>query len=271
MAEGSAALLRRLPPATRVFLPHLPGSQFDEVVAAALAVQRAGLRPVAHVAARRWRHAAEAERALQALYHAVGHEDGLELLVVGGTERSPRGTENGVGLDSGVPAFENALGLVSSGLLSAAGVRTVCVAAHPEGIPGVPPSVTTQALRDKAAALQVQGIESQAVTQFSFDASALRQLVDSLPAMGIGRASLGLVGPVKASVLAKYAQACGVRLLPAGENGAEEFAYSPEALLRELSAGRDEDDGVELSLHVFPFGGLKTTLGWLESSFLNKS
>jgi methylenetetrahydrofolate reductase (NADPH) len=280
MQESNSALLRRMPPSTRVFIPHLPTSDFADVIDAASAVQRAGLQPVPHVAARRWGTAAEAEGALRSLARALGPANGLELMIVGGTERSQRGTEDGAsasgeGRGAGAgPPFVDALDFISSGVLDGHGVRAVCIAAHPEGIPGVPSAVVRDALRDKAAALRAMGIVPRAVTQFCFDARAIRELVSSLPAIGIGHALIGLVGPVKSSALAKYASACGVHLPPA-ELEAER--YSPDVLVRALELGRGfRADGegqrqpdaeaaadVEVELHLFPFGGFRSALDWL--------
>lgn len=289
LQEGNAALLRRIPPGTRVFLPHLPASHFDEIIAAAVAVQRAGLRPVPHVAARRWQSAPQAGLALQALSRAVGQdEDGLELLILGGTERSLRGTAEGAGLgeaksgepEEPAPAFDDALALIKSDLVSEAGVRTVGVAAHPEGIPGVPRAITDAALRDKSEALRAAGIHASAVTQFCFDARVLHGFIQRLPALGLTRINLGVVGPVKPAALAKYARACGVAIPDGAARSGDEFEYSPSALLAELeelitqasgspdkgaAVGAAGENGTELSLHVFPFGGLRTTLDWLES------
>lgn len=282
LQEGSSALLRRIPPGTRVFLPHLPASHFDEIVAASVAVQRSGLRPVPHVAARRWRHASEAERALQSLSRAVGHaDDGLEVLVLGGTERAVRGGGSAEALgaadEAGLP-FDDALALITSGLLSGAGVREVGVAAHPEGIPGVPRAITDGALREKSRALSAAGISVCAVTQFCFDARTLRDLAERLPGLGLDRVSLGVVGPVKPAALAKYARACGVAQ-PAGAEGSGEYAYLPDALLSELeqllarrvAPGPAAGEGAQVSLHIYPFGGLERTLDWLEDAAARES
>ncbi|KAG8467680.1 hypothetical protein KFE25_006732 [Diacronema lutheri] len=278
LQESNAPLLRRIPPGTRVFLPHLPTTAVDELVAASVAVLSAGLRPVPHIAARRWRHASEAERALHALSRSAGQSaDGLELLVIGGTERSQRNTADGAvdDADDHQPPFVDSLALITSGLLSAANVRAVAIASHPEGMPGVPRAIADRALSDKVAALRAASIQPSAVTQVCFDASALRAHVLSLPALGLRRASLSVVGPVQPAVLAKYARACGVAPPKASPFGAPP-AYSPGAFLRELEAlsseGRDgapaahgePATAVELAMHVFPFGGLAATLDWLE-------
>jgi methylenetetrahydrofolate reductase (NADPH) len=273
LKEGSAALLRRIPVGTRVFLPHMPSSDFGDVVSAAVAIQRAGLQPVPHVAARRWRVSSEAERALRTLSDALRPgSDGLELMVVGGTERSQRGTADGVDAPDAALAYNDSLDFISSGVLDGLGVRAVCLAAHPEGVSGVPRGVTQRALGDKAAALRDRGIDAHAVTQFCFDAAAVRELVAGLPALGISRARVGIVGPTSAATLAKYALACGVQLT-AGRIAAEATRYSPEALIGEIlhgdgdaSANADRAAGSELALHIFPFGGLRPTLDWLAAA-----
>lgn len=262
--DANSALMRRVPSRTRVFLPHLPGSPFSDVVDAASRVQALGLQPVPHVAARRWTAASEANDALMALRSTLVDGNHLEVLLIGGEEVPQRLDDAPAGTPAASvsgSAFNSALDFIQSGLLAEHGVRSVGVAAHPQGLPAVAPSLLHQALSDKASALSQQGIAVEAVTQFCFDAPDILQLASTLPGIGISRLSVGVPGPTPAKQLVKFCQVCNVPPPPAG------VIRPHEQLVQELAAAMPKPAGIadlELGLHVFAFGGLERALDWLE-------
>lgn len=118
------------------------------------------------------------------------------------------------------------------------------------------------------------GLESRVVTQVCFDVNRATALVDALRRSGhASPVSIGLVGPTKHAVLERMAVQCGVGRPPAlpshdsasDEQAAEAEESIPSDSLRSLASWRSTRGAAAgvLGIHLYPFGGMKPTYGWL--------
>jgi len=244
-----------VPAGTRVNVTYLAGEDLALRVEAARAVRELGFRPVPHVSARRLGSRAALGEFLAAL-QAVGASE--ELVVVGGDPSAPEGP------------FADALSVVESGLLPAAGVRRVVVTGYPEGHPGIADAVLWQALERKRSALAEQGLEGAVTTQFGFDADAVLTWVAALRARRIDLpVRVGVPGPAGVRRLLTYAGRFGVAT---SAGIARQYGLSltgllgtagPDRFLRALAAGHDPARHGVVKVHFYTFGGLRATADWI--------
>ena len=239
----------------RIYVSHLPQQSWEQSVAAAIEVRRAGFTPVPHVPARRLANAQELEQLVEQLTSKAGVD---QLLLVAG-DQPPVG------------AFAASSDVMRTGLLQRYGIRRVHVAGHPEGHPRVGNDELRAAELDKARLAEDAGLELAFVTQFGFDAAPIIHWVRELRSRGIHNPiHVGLAGPAKLSTLLQYALRCGVgpsiralggraasfgRLL--GERG-------PEALVSELARAHAAGLAID-GIHLFSFGGLARTCRWIRA------
>lgn len=244
-----------VPTGTRVFIAHIPGTDFADTVTLAGRLRAEGMEPVPHVVGRRIRSLAALDDFLARL---AGDGGVTQVLVVAGDNATPEGD-----LTSGLQVLE-------SGLLEKHGIRTLGVAGHPEGHREVGDDVLRDALRRKNAYAERTGAAVRLVTQFAFTADPVigwershREDIGRLPV------TVGLPGLATAKTLLKYALDCGV--------GASLQAFSkqyasltklltvsaPDHAVVALARHKNETPGSPLAgVHFFPFGGLKKTADW---------
>src|SRR5262245_29086446 len=106
-----------LAPGTSVYLTAIPKAAPDETVGAAIALRKAGLEPVIHVAARRLASADTLQDVLQRL---TGEAGVRQLLVIGGD------------IDAAGP-YADALAVIQKGDLRRHGIEEIGIGAYPEG------------------------------------------------------------------------------------------------------------------------------------------
>ncbi len=244
-----------VPPSTRLYIAHIPGTNFADTVALAARLRKEGMEPVPHVVGRR----IESISALDDVLARLTGEAGVtQVLVVAGDNATPEGK-----LTSG-------LEIIESGLLEKYKVRTIGVAGHPEGHRDVADPVLRDALRRKNAYAEKTGANVYIVTQFAFSADPVIAWEASHGA-DIGKlpVTIGLPGLATAKTLLKYAMDCGV--------GASLTAFSKRyaSLTKLLTVSAPDDSLVALAshkerhpeshfsaVHFFPFGGFKKTADW---------
>ena len=244
-----------VPVGTRLYIAHVPGTDFDDTVTLAARLRKEGMEPVPHVVGRRIESLATLEDFLARLAGDAGVK---QVLVVAGDVSTPVGD-----LSSGLEILE-------SGLLERYGLLRVGVAGHPEGHRDVADDVLRDALRRKNEYARQTGAFVYIVTQFTFSAdpvvaweTANRSDIGQLPV------TVGLPGLASTKTLLKYAMDCGV--------GASLQAFSKRAasLTKLLTVSTPDDIVVGLArhkaqspqthisgVHFFPFGGLKRTADW---------
>jgi methylenetetrahydrofolate reductase (NADPH) len=251
LKDGPPPSLRR---GTRVYIPHLPGAAFADRRAACAALAAAGMRPVAHVAAREVESAAALEREASALLDAG--VDGI--LLIGGSGDRAR-------------VFPDVLTLLESGALQRAGVRRLGLAGHPDGHPEVDTARIEAALDAKLALAGTFADEVWIVTQFVFDAAPAIAWLKGLRARGVrAPVRIGLSGPASPRTVLSYALRCGVgpslRVLRSRPDLAAYMTsrWRPDGIAGGLAGAQADrpDLGIE-ALHLFAFGGLPAAADWL--------
>jgi methylenetetrahydrofolate reductase (NADPH) len=247
-AAEIAALATILPPGTSVFITAVPTVEADEVIAAAAALRKAGLEPVAHIAARRLASATQLNELLAGLR---GEADMRRLLVIGGDVDSKG-------------AFADALSVIQKGSLREAGFEAVAIGGYPEGHPRIAQGALEAALDQKIAAARAAGLEVSIVSQFSFSPERILAWLRQLRACGITvPVQVGLAGPASLTALLRYAKRCGVSaslrgLMSGAATGllgqVASFA-GPDPIIEALAAAGDLD----IAPHYFSFGGAVET------------
>ena len=244
-----------LPAGTRLYIAHIPGTDFKDTVALAARLRKEGLEPVPHVVARRIDNLAMLDDFLKRLTTDAGVK---QVLAIAGDNNPPVGE-----LDSG-------LRILDSGLLEKHQIKTIGVAGHPEGHREVPEPVLRDALRRKNAYAQKTGANVYVVTQFTFTADSVIAWEGSHGAdIGQLPVTVGLPGLASVKTLLKFAMDCGV--------GASLQAFTKRAasLTKLLTVSTPDEIVVGLAdyktgnpqshiagVHFFPFGGLKRTAEW---------
>lgn len=242
-----AALAAILPPATQVYLTAVPAIDTKELVAAAAALRKAGLDPVAHIAARRLASAGKLQELLKGLR---AEADMRRLLVIGGD------------IDTS-SAFADALAVIQKGRLREAGIEEIGIGGYPEGHPRIALGQLEAALDQKIAAARAAGLRVAIVSQFSFSAEHILTWLKQLRGCGIAvPVKIGLAGPASLTALLRYAKRCGVsaslRGLMSGVGTGLINHAGPDRIIDAL-AGAGE---LNASPHYFSFGGAVETAGY---------
>ncbi len=243
-AAEIAALAAILPPATPVFITAVPTIDTGELVAAAAGLRKAGLEPVAHIAARRLASAGQLGELLDRLR---GEADMRRLLIIGGDMDA-----------SG--AFPDALSVIQKGRLREAGIEAIGIGGYPEGHPRVAADRLEAALDQKIAAARAAGLKVFIVSQFSFSGERILAWVKQLRACGISvPVKIGLAGPASVTALLRYAKRCGVsaslRGLMSGAAAGLIGNSGPDRIIETLAAAGE----LGIAPHYFSFGGAVET------------
>ena len=244
-ATEIAALAEILPRGTPLYLTAVPTQDAGELIKAAAAARKAGLEPVAHIAARRL---AGAEALKEMLVGLRGEADMRRLLVIGGDIDTPG-------------AFSDALSVVQRGGLRAAGFEEIGIGAYPEGHPRIPAGRLEAALDEKIAAATAQDLRVHIVSQFSFAPERILEWLRRLRACGISKpVKIGMAGPTSVPALLRYARRCGVaaslRGLASGVASGLVGHVGPDRIIETISAAEGLGD---VALHYFSFGGTLET------------
>lgn len=247
-----------LPAGTRVYLAHIDGTDFAEMLATARRLVDEGFAVMPHFAARGIATRAELEARIGA-YADVGVQ---RALVIAGGIATPRG------------AYHEAMQLLETGLFDRAGFVELHVAGHPEGNRDIDPKGGDAACMAALAAKDAFQRETDAsmaiATQFCFEAGPVILWTDRLRAAGITLpVHIGVAGPAKLQTMLKYAMACGVgpslRVLQrrAADLGKLMTPFEPTEFLAAIAAHKaaHPDFAVE-RVHFFPLGGITATTDW---------
>lgn len=242
-----------LAPGSRVYIASLPSDTPEKLVSAAKRLVDASLVPVPHIVARNVKD----RQGLDMLLGALTQEAGVDrALILGGDRDDPAGE------------YDCALQLIQSGLLSRHGIKKIALGTYPEGHPRISDETLEQALVDKLAAADAEGLETVLISQVCFDAKPIVQHLKKLRSMGIQhRIRVGVAGPAKRTTLLKYALICGVgpslRGLKERQGLAKNLASgeTPEQLIRDLDQAQQEDPSLNIwGMHFFTFAAFKNTI-----------
>lgn len=248
-----------LPRGTCVYVPHLPGLDYETVVPALCARLKAeGMTPVPHLAVRAVPGRDTLDRWLAALVDRGGID---RLLLLAGAAESPAGP------------FASTLPVLEDGILLRHGLTSIGVAGHPEGHPQATPDELAGALRAKQAYAAETGTTMWITTQFTFSAAPILDWLRTIRAAGITLpVRVGLPGPASPRTLLRYAMQCGIgasvtalRRRPGAAAGLL-GTWTPEPLIRAVAAAAVADpETAPCGLHAFPFGGVAETARWFHA------
>jgi len=246
-----------IPQGTRISVTFLPDEGEAERVHAAMAVREAGFIPMPHLSARQLCSNDELDQYLAQL---TARAKVGQVFVVAGDLPQPRGP------------FNDALGIIQSGLLEKHGVTHVGIAGYPEGHPVIPADRLWCAMHEKILALRERGLEGVIMTQFGFNAASILAWLTDLRQRGIVLPVwVGVPGPATVKTLLKFAAHCGVNV---SARVVSRYGLSltrlmsrttPAVLLNALAAGYDRTLHGDLRLHFYPFGGLANTVSWIRA------
>jgi methylenetetrahydrofolate reductase (NADPH) len=248
-SADDVAALTTLERGTRVYLSALPNRPGEEALNSAIKLRAAGLVPVPHLAVRNF----PTVEAFDELLARFNGEAGVDTVLVIAGDRAECGP------------FRRALDAIDSGVLRRRGIVTVGIAGYPEGHPRIGDEELKLALAEKIAAAEATGLTVEIVTQFCFDAQAIKSFIARLRGFGYDhRMRVGLAGPTSMTSLMRYAGRCGVRASAqamARRSGLvrQMFAMAtPDDLIRSLA----EAAPTGVTPHLFSFGGIPATGRW---------
>jgi len=244
-------------PGTHISVTFLPGEDFDMRVKTAAKVKELGFLPCPHFSARRLASEAELENYLARLRDEVAFD---HAFVIAGDPPQPMGP------------YEDAMAIISSGILAKYGVKYIGISGYPEGHPDIPTPKLWQAMRDKVAYLKDNGYDFEIMTQFAFDYEAMLTWVEQVRNEGIDAPiRLGVPGPTSVKRLLSFAARCGVG---ASASVMKKYGFSitqllttagPDKLVTNLADGLDPARHGTVRLHFYPFGALRATGEWIEN------
>ena len=245
-----------LPRGTRVYLTDVGVDPLDDYIAAARMIGEMGYTAAPHVPARRIESEAALERRIARLRDEAGVDD---VLVIAGEAETTMGP------------FGESLDVLRTGVLDRHGIAKVGIAGHPEGNAAYGKVDPNGVLAQKAAHAAESDAAYRIVTQFGFDGDGFVRWARAVKRAGIGLPiHLGVAGPAKVSTLIKFAAMCGVGNSLSffrkrfGAVAALATRYSPEEVVTPIErAWAMEDDANIAQIHVFPFGGIRSSAEWL--------
>lgn len=240
-------------PVGEVFVPFLPGADFDETLDACARLSLRGFTSVPHLPARAVRDHDTLARFLDGL----AARDVDRLLLIAGDAPRPAGP------------LADTLGLIDMPSFAGAGLTRLYVAGHPEGHPHADEATLMAALRRKQTHARMRGLSMTIVTQFSFDAAPVVAWCARLREAGIeAPVRVGIPAPVGMGTLIRFAMRCGVgasaRLLGRRPDALQMLKrFDPLPLIAALAGDDGANPPANLAgLHLYCFGGAAQALAW---------
>ena len=256
-AEKIADFRPLLPAGTRVYIAHIDGTPFDDMLATARRLRAEGFEPMPHFPARSIPDRATLADWIARYKGEAGVKQGL---ILAGGIATPRGD------------FHASMQLLDTGLFD--GFDRLHVAGHPEGNRDIDPNggetEVMAALRWKQDFANRSDADFAIVTQFAFEALPVLAWAERLAAAGIALpVHLGIAGPAKLQTLIKFAIACGVGpSLSVLQKRARDVSklllpFEPDEILADLAKARAEGRGTNIeTIHFFPLGGIQANADW---------
>ncbi|KAA3518720.1 methylenetetrahydrofolate reductase [Agrobacterium vitis] len=249
-----------LPAGTRIYIAHVDGTPFEDMVATARRLHKEGFPVMPHIPARSIADGTQLEDLLKQYRDEA---DVRQALLLAGGIAKPRGT------------LSSSIELIETGLFDRLGFTRLHIAGHPEGNRDIDADgSTTQidaALRWKFDFSSRTDAQMAIVTQFAFDARVIIDWAERIDALGIGLPiHVGIAGPAKLQTLIKYAISCGVgpslKVLQKRALDLRKLLmpYEPTDMVGQLLAYKAENPQSNISkLHLFPLGGIEPAARWI--------
>ena len=250
-----------LPVNTRIYIAHIEGTPFDEMLTTAKKITNEGFIPMPHFPAR----IIEDKDMLESwLSQYSGEANVQEALVIAGGSKKPAGV------------FDSSIQIIETELFDKYSFKRLHVAGHPEGNKDIDKDSThtnvNKALSWKNEYAKRTDAQIAIATQFCFDSGAIIQWANSLIDMNIDLpVHIGIAGPAKLQTLIRYSIECGVGAsMKVLQKRAKDITklllpYEPTSVISELAEYKSQNPDFNIEqVHFFPLGGTKTTANWVK-------
>ena len=250
-----------LPVNTRIYIAHIEGTPFDEMLTTAKKITNEGFIPMPHFPAR----IIEDKDMLESwLSQYSGEANVQEALLIAGGSREPVGV------------YDSSIQIIETELFDKYSFKRLHVAGHPEGNKDIDKDSThtnvNKALSWKNEYAKRTDAQIAIATQFCFDSEAIIQWANSLIDMNIDLpVHIGIAGPAKLQTLIRYSIECGVGAsMKVLQKRAKDITklllpYEPTSVISELAEYKSHNPDFNIEkVHFFPLGGTKTTANWVK-------
>ena len=250
-----------LPANTRIYIAHLEGTPFDEMLTTAKKITNEGFIPMPHFPAR----IIEDKDMLESwLSQYSGEANVKEALLIAGGSKEPAGE------------YDSSIQIIETELFDKYSFKRLHVAGHPEGNKDIDKDSThtnvNKALSWKNEYAKRTDAQIAIATQFCFDSGAIIHWANSLIDMNIDLpVHIGIAGPAKLQTLIRYSIECGVGAsMKVLQKRAKDITklllpYEPTSVISELAEYKSQNPNFNIEkVHFFPLGGTKTTANWVK-------
>ena len=250
-----------LPVNTRIYIAHIEGTPFDEMLTTAKKITNEGFIPMPHFPAR----IIEDKDMLESwLSQYSGEANVQEALLIAGGSKEPAGV------------YDSSIQIIETELFDKYSFKRLHVAGHPEGNKDIDKDSThtnvNKALSWKNEYAKRTDAQIAIATQFCFDSEAIIQWANSLIDMNIDLpVHIGIAGPAKLQTLIRYSIECGVGAsMKVLQKRAKDITklllpYEPTSVISELAEYKSQNPDFNIEqVHFFPLGGTITTANWVK-------
>jgi len=250
-----------LPVNTRIYIAHIEGTPFEEMLTTAKKITNEGFIPMPHFPAR----IIEDKDMLESwLSQYSGEANVQEALLIAGGSKQPAGV------------YDSSIQIIETELFDKYSFKRLHVAGHPEGNKDIDKDSThtnvNKALSWKNEYAKRTDAQIAIATQFCFDSEAIIQWANSLIDMNIDLpVHIGIAGPAKLQTLIRYSIECGVGAsMKVLQKRAKDITklllpYEPTSVISELAEYKSQNPDFNIEqVHFFPLGGTKTTASWVK-------
>ena len=251
-----------LPKNTRIYIAHIEGTPFEDMIMTAKKINDEGFIPMPHFPARIIKN----KSILQDWVNQYSNEANVsEALIIAGGANKPYGD------------FDSSIQLIETGIFDKASFKRLHVAGHPEGNIDIDPDksnkIVDEALSWKNEFAKRSDAKMAITTQFCFDSKSVIKWVNRLEDMGIDLpVHIGIAGPAKLQTLLRYSIECGVgasiKILQKRALDLTKLLmpYEPNSIISELAEYKSQNPNFNIEqVHFYPLGGTKTTARWAEN------
>lgn len=248
-----------LPRGTRVYIAHVEGTSFEDMLETARRLGEEGYAAMPHIPARALPDAETLTRWIGRYREEAGV---TEALVLAGSASAAQGP------------YHSSMSLLESGVFDRFGFRRLHLAAHPEGNRDIDPDGGTRSLDEallwKQRFSECTDAQMALVTQFGFDPNSMFRWSQHAAALGVTLPiHVGVAGPARLQTLLKYAISCGIGpSLKVLQKRAGDFTklllpYEPTDYLAALQDHLQHNPASHLAqVHVFALGGIEAAALW---------
>jgi len=250
-----------LPANTRIYIAHIEGTPFEEMLKTAKKITDEGFIPMPHFPARIIK---DKDMLDSWLSQYSGEANVQEALLIAGGSKEPAGV------------FDSSIQIIETELFDKYGFKRLHVAGHPEGNKDIDKdnthTIVNKALSWKNEYAKRTDAQVAIATQFCFDSEAIIQWANNLIDMNIDLpVHIGIAGPAKLQTLIRYSIECGVGAsMKVLQKRAKDITklllpYEPTSVINELAEYKSQNPDFNIEqVHFFPLGGTKTTANWVE-------